>query len=202
MGLAGGRSRGVSRRQLLAGVSACLLTAGCGGRAPDIFDLNAPVSFASSARSGAHLVVMEPRALSALNTERVVVREANGQISYFAGIQWSDRLTGLVQSRIVQAFENSGRIRSIGQQGDGLKSDYILVTDIRRFEFFAGPEFAGRVTLSVKIVNDSNGRVVSSRVFDAEQPAGDNSGQAAVASLDAAFDTALQDIVAWTLRTI
>lgn len=203
MASAGGRSSKVARRQLLAGAAACLLTGACAaGRAPDIYDLTAPVSFANSSRSGAHLVVMEPRALSAFNSERVVVRESGGQISYFPDIQWSDRLTGLVQSRIVQAFENTGRIRSVGQEGDGLKSDFILVTDIRRFEFFAGPGFAGRVTLSVKIVNDSNGRVVSSRVFNAEQPTGDDSAEAVIASLDSAFDAVLADLVNWTLRTI
>ena len=203
MASAGGRSSKVARRQLLIGVAASIVTAGCIRRPPpDIYDLTAPASFNNANRSNAHLVVMEPRALSALNTERVVVREESGQISYFRGVQWSDRLPSLIQSRIVQAFENTGRIRSIGQEGDGLKSDFILVTDIRRFEFFAGPGFAGRVTLSVKIVNDRDGWVVAGRVFDAEQPVADNSAQTVVDSLDGAFDTVLQDLVRWTLRTI
>lgn len=189
-------------RGVIAAICVALFVAGCAGGPPDTYDLAAPSNVETRARSNAHLVVMAPKALSARDSERVVVRGDDGRISYLSGAQWSDKLGPLVGSRLLQAFENSGRIRAVGQQGDGLKSDYILVSDIRSFDFVTAPAFRGDVELSIKLINDRNGRVVSSRVFTSSQPAETDTSSAAVTALNSAFDEVASDIVAWVLQKI
>ena len=62
---------------------------------------------------------------------------------YLAQSQGSDRLPRMVQLRLLQAFENTGRIGAVGVPGQGLAIDYQLVMEIRRFEIdVAGPATA------------------------------------------------------------
>lgn len=183
-------------------LGACTAVTG-GGPAPTTYDLSAVSSFSGGiGGSGAHLVVMKPRALTALDTERILVRQDGALISYFTGSQWSDQLSNLVRARLTQAFENTGKIRAVGQQGDGLRADYILVTEIRQFELNADDGQNAEVAMFVKIINDRNGRVVSSRLFDASAAVGSDDTDAVVAALDDAFAEVQDDIVRWTFRRI
>lgn len=176
---------------------------GGGGPAPDTYDLTAGRSFGSAAgATRAQLVVMKPRAVSALDSRRIMVREDGRLISFFSGAQWTDDLTTLVQARLAQAFENSGRIRAVGQQGDGLKADYLLVSEIRNFEMDTDGARTADVSIVVKIINDRNGRVVASELFEGSAAVPSDSPDGAVAGLDAAFSAVQGDIVAWTLARI
>ena len=110
----GRRSRGIGRAAVLA--FAVALSA-CGGQAPPTFDLNAPQTLTKARGAGrGQLVVVEPTALSVLNTDRIVIR-TQGEIAYLSRAQWSDRLPRLVQSRIVEGFENGSRLRAVGTPG-------------------------------------------------------------------------------------
>ena len=50
---------------------------------------------------------------------------------------WGDKLPRIVQSKLVEAFENSGKLGGVGMPGQGLAIDYQIVTDIRSFEIDA-----------------------------------------------------------------
>ena len=118
VGVTEGNCRGLSIAALVVSV---FILAGCGnGQAPPTFDLSSP-QVASKARGSAHgqLVVVEPSALSVLNTDRIVVRN-RGEIAYLSKAHWSDRLPRLVQSRLVEGFENGSRVRAVGTPSDKL----------------------------------------------------------------------------------
>ncbi len=190
----------------LGGVLAAAAVGGCGlasGPAPRTFDLTAASGFPRSVGgSGAHIVVMTPRALPALDTEKIMVREAGGEISYYPGVQWGARLSGLVQTRLTQAFENTGRVRAIGQQGDGIAADYLIVSEIREFALDASNGPSARVALFVKVINDRSGRVAASKLFEASIPIFSDTPDGVIGALDAAFEEVQRDIVAFTFRRI
>src|SRR5690606_20958767 len=124
--------------RLIAAFVAAVLLGGCTSMLRDAplatYDLTAPSSFSGRAAAGKGvLVVEEPAASRTVDSNRMVAR-SGGQISYVPGAQWTDRLPSLVQTRIVQAFENAGRIGSVGRSQDRLAGDYQLITDIRAFE--------------------------------------------------------------------
>src|SRR5690606_22047232 len=96
----------------------------------------------------------------------------------------------------VQAFENAGRIGSVGRSQDRLAGDYQLITDIRAFEIDAGTGSAARVEIAAKLV-DRTGRVRSGRVFEASAAASAITGAAASAALDRALNQVLVDMVGW-----
>jgi cholesterol transport system auxiliary component len=169
---------------------------------PSTFDLRAPAAFSGAlGRSAAQLVVMTPRAVGPYASERIVVRPDPIQIAFFPGAQWSDQLPVLVRSRIARSFENADRIKAVGQEGDGLKSEYILVTEIRSFELVAATGLA-RIALFMKLIDDRTGEVLASRLFEGAAPVPGETPEAVVAGLDAAFDTVLREIVAWTVGRI
>lgn len=192
---------GVTRRAALVGTGALAL-AGCGGGpAPDTFDLS---PLARSARAGAlrgQLVVSEPVATAALDSERIVVRPNPDGVAYLKGAQWSDRLPRLVQTRLVQSLENARLLKSVGRPGDRIASDYLLDSELRRFEVDVQAGEAA-VEITVKLVTGATGRILAADVISATAPGSAASGAAAQQGLDAAFAEALARIVAWVGRAL
>ncbi|HEX8416129.1 MAG TPA: ABC-type transport auxiliary lipoprotein family protein, partial [Methylobacterium sp.] len=95
-----------------------LALGGCGGAAPLTFDLMALPGQGRPASTARSIVVAEPVGLQPFEADRIIVREPGGALSFLGGGQWSDRLPRLIQTRIIQSLENSGRLRSVSRPGD------------------------------------------------------------------------------------
>lgn len=183
------------------------MLAGCAGglggqTPPDTYGLSAAPQIAGPSASRRQILITEPTALKALDSEQIVIRPSPSAIEYLAKSQWSDRLPKIVQDKLVQAFENSGRVGGVGRPGDGLAIDYKIITAIRAFEIEAQGGERAIVELSVNVLNDRNGVVQASRVFSATSPVTGSGNAAYVQALDRAFETVVQDLVVWTLARI
>lgn len=185
---------------MLSGCAAASLLTG-GGPPPATYDLTAPATFESVGSTSAQLAVTAPAAVGALNSERIVVRPQPTLVTYLSGAQWNDRLPVLVQARLIEAFQNSGRVRSVAPPGGAQVSDYGLVTDLRDFEVLAYEKTAV-IDISARIIADSNGRVVASRHFRTVVPLPGDSPEVMIAGLNKAFDGISREIVGWTLSAI
>lgn len=180
-----------------------LAVTGCGTAAKnDTFDLSAPVSGEGPAARRSQILVQEPTALKPLNSDQIVVRVSPSVIQYLARSQWSDSLPRMVQSKLVEAYQNSGKLGGVGKPGQGLAIDYQVVTEIRSFEIDAGAGNQAVVEISAMILNDRNGTVRAQRVFRAATPAGGGSSEGYVKALDRAFSAVTGQIVNWTLTSI
>ncbi|OWV86675.1 ABC-type transport auxiliary lipoprotein family protein [Rhizobium sp. R693] len=181
---------------LLAGL------AGCGTAAKnDTYDLSGSATGTGPAARSRQILVQQPTALKAIDSEQIVVRVAPSQIQYLSRAQWGDKLPRMVQVKLVEAYENSGKLGGVGVPGQGLAIDYQLVTDIRSFEIDTTGGSRAVVEISAKIVNDRSGTVRAQKVFRQEVPAsGSNDGL--VKALDRAFSAAAAQIVDWTLQSI
>lgn len=178
--------------------------AGCGTAPNDTFDLSAvstPVSTTASARNR-QLLIADPSALKALDSEQILVRLSGSEVQYLSKSQWSDKLTRVVQSKLVEAFEDTGRLGGVGKPGQGLAIDYQLISDVRAFEIATGGGDRGVVEISVKLLNDRNGSVKAQKVFRAEAPSSGGSSSDYVNALDNAFGRVTGEIVAWTLKEL
>lgn len=192
-------------------LSAMVLT-GCaalpgGGPAPlDTYDLSAAsVQSAGARRSRTQILVAEPSALKALDGENIVIRPSAASVEYLKGAQWSDRLPRVVQARLVEAFQTTGRLGGVGKPGEGLAIDYQIVTEIRSFEVRVDGAPRAEVALYIKLLNDRNGVVRAARDFTASAPlpAGGAVGNAAyVAALDRAFMQVQRDVIGWVLGAL
>ena len=164
-----------------------------------IFDLTAPGDIGRSAGlGGPQLMVNEPSALQALDSDRILVRDG-GSLSYLPDGQWSDRLPRLFQVRLIQTFENASSLGRVSRPGDRVTPDLALSADIRNFGIDAQTSQAV-VDVTVRIVLDRTGRVAAARAFSARVPVASISGPAAAQALDQAMAQVLREIVRWRGR--
>jgi cholesterol transport system auxiliary component len=181
----------------------CAALPGLGGTPElDTYELTAPTP-EGVRRRGVQILIAEPSALKALDGENIVIKTAPGSIQYLKGAQWADRLPKVVQARLAESFQLSGRFGGVGKPGEGLAIDYQVIVDIRAFEVqvVAGLEQA-YVELYVKILNDRNGDVRTSRTFEAASAVSGSGNEAYIQALDRAFGEAAIGIVKWTSRSI
>lgn len=185
-----------SRTWRRLGIVLIFALAGCAGSAPTTFDLVAPTDTLGPRSSRGQLVVSEPAAPTAYDSERIVVRPRPTELAYLTGAQWSERLPALIQSRIIQTFENSAMLRSVGRPGEHIDAAVTLESDIRAFEIDVAKGVA-RVEISAKLVTDPAGKVIAAQVFSGQAPAKDSKGAEATAALNAALAQVLRQMVAW-----
>jgi cholesterol transport system auxiliary component len=193
---------GPDKARVLAPLAALLLALAleaCGGSAPQTFDLSA-VAISSERPLRAQLAVREPTASLDLDSQRILVRTGPEALAYLSGAQWADRLPALVQSRLVQTFQNAKLLR-VSRGGAGLAADYNLELDIRAFELDV-PNGQGVVDNAAKIVAAKGGRVVAAHVFRDAVPSGGTGGPAAATALDQALSSVMTQIVAYTTARI
>ena len=169
----------------------------------DIYDLAAPTAFdGATKRSSAQLLVPLPSASDALASEQIAVRSRGGSISYLPGVSWSDQLPPLVQTIMVRAFENSGRVKAVGKPGESLAIDDQVIVDIRAFELDVTGSPMARVTLGVKLLDERTGKVRANRVFDVTRPSASDRPKDAIAAIDQAASAAVIDVVGWTASSL
>lgn len=173
------------------------MLAGCAAVLPQtpnsIFDLRAPGRIAPP-RGSLQILVPQPTTLKALDTDRIAARPTPAQYAYLPGAVWSDQLPKLLQARLTQTLQNSGRVRAAAVPGQGLLIDYQLVLDIRAFELTD----AGAVAeFGVKLLDDKNGRVIRSKVFRNLAPVRSTDPGTIVAALNTAMSAAFVEISRW-----
>ena len=200
----------MSDRRAWVGCAAAfaLLLQGCAavpgfGPAPlDTYELTAPTPEARAHRRRTQILIAEPSALKALDSENIVIRPAPGAIEYLKGAQWADRLPKVVQARLAEAFQKSGAFGGVGRPGEGLAIDYQVIAEIRGFEVAVGGGDSARVEFFVKVLNDRNGVVRASRTFESFSPVSGGGNSAYVGALDRAFGDATSQMVAWVASAI
>lgn len=189
-----------TRYGLLIGGLAGLLVS-CGTTAPlDTYNLSAPNSAVTAkSRKSVQILVATPTALKALDSQNIVINPASGSIAYLSGAQWGDRLPNMIQSRLVQAYENTGLLGGVGRPGDGLAINYQILTDIREFGIRAStsPQTAV-VEIGVRVMDDKNGHIRSTKVFRNIVQVRGSGNNAYLAALNQAFEKTAFEIVSWS----
>ena len=123
-----------------------------GGGTPelDTYELSAPSPDTGRRHSGTQVLIAEPSALKALDGQNIVIKPAPGVIQYLKGAQWADRLPKVVQARLAETFQKSGRFGGVGKPGEGLAIDYQVIVDIRAFEVRVGAGEGANIELFVQ----------------------------------------------------
>lgn len=169
---------------------------------PVIYDLTAPGTFPPSEKPvGGQLAVAEPTSLVLFDTQRILRRPGADGSPAFPNAQWSDSLPKLLQAKVVQILENSGRLSGVGRTSDGFTADYQLLLDLRKFQISTADQPRAEVEFSAKLVGDG-GRILGMRTFQASIPTAADDAGAAAAALDEAFGRTATDLVAWVTETI
>jgi cholesterol transport system auxiliary component len=161
------------------------------------FDPNLP-------RVRSQLVVETPESASGLQTSRIAVKQKPTTLDYYARSEWTDLAPRLVQTKLIESFENSGKIVSVGREGSGLRSDYILKSELRHFEaqLYDTKKPLVRVVINVKLVKMPAREIIANRPFERTVEVETADIDKLVLGFDEALGGVLKRVVEWSIREI
>ena len=194
-------ARGLSVAMLAFGLHGCALATVGSEAAPDIYVLTTPDINLGSERPpiSLQLVIDEPYAPAALDSNRIVYQPSPNEIRYFAGARWSDRAPLMVQALLVDALDRTGKFQAVGRRSAGMRSDFIVRMSIVTF----AAEKSGSSTESVhvhfnaQLVRRFSDEIVAGRRFEAITEPDSNNMLDIVNAFDDAMTVALGDLSAW-----
>lgn len=147
------------------------------------------------------LVLETPVADAALNTTRIALMRSPMQVEYYARSSWTDRAPLMIQTLIIESFENSDRIVSVGREGIGLRSDFVLKSELRELqaEYFQGAQPLVHVSINAKLVAMPSRDIVASDSFEATVPAAADRMEDVIQGFDEALGKVLKRLVEWSI---
>lgn len=150
------------------------------------------------------LTIALPVADAALNSARIALRQNPISLEYYARANWVDTAPRMIQTLLVESFENSKSIVSIGRQSVTLRADYSLLTDLREFqaEYIGGGPPRIRIRLNAKIVRMPQRTILATQTFEFVEPATSSDLEAVVSAFDVALGKTLKRIVEWSLKSV
>lgn len=149
------------------------------------------------------LAVEVPAAAANLNTGRIAIAQSPTSFDYYAKSAWTDRAPLMVQTRIVDSFENSRKIIAVARESIALVPNYVLQPDLRDFEamyYYGSPPIA-RVRIVAKLVQMPVRQIIGEATFERCVRARADKVPRVVEAIDQALGSVIKDLVAWTLRT-
>ncbi len=199
-------------KKLLAICLSVIPLAGCSnllpslvGEPPALYELRAPDKIeTTSALVDKQLLIDVPMASAGIDTPRVALIQSDGTMAYYKNVSWTDRTPVMLQTMLVEAFANSGRLPAVGRENVGLRADYLFKTDIVAFEsnYRNGPVPTIRVSISAKIITMPRRMIMTGEVFTAEVEAQNDSVLAVRDAFQAASGQVLSQLVNWTLEEL
>ena len=184
-------------------LGACFGGLKSGSPVPANYRISAP-KLASGEPLKSDLLVSVEATAPGLDGTGIAARFPGSRLDYLAGARWPVRTPALVEAALIEALQDSGRLRSV-QSGFGrLRTTHSLSVEVRRFEAdYTGGEIpVAQVALAVTVGRQSDRRVIASFTVSADQGASENRVSSVVAALDAAFAKAAADAAGQFLDAI
>ena len=149
------------------------------------------------------LSVDVPAAAANVNTGRIALAHSVTSSDYYSKTAWTDRAPVMVQTRIVDSFENSHKIVAVARESIGLHANYVLQTDLRNFEamYFYGGTPIVKVRIVAKLVRLPDRQIIGTATFERCVRARADKVPKVVEAFDQALGGVMKRLVAWTLRT-
>lgn len=194
--------------RLIAGSLAAAPIAACGilpevSKPLDLFTLTPKTTFGEPPpKVNWQLVVERPVAAAGIDSSRIALQKDPYQLQYFARSAWTDNAPSMVQTLLIESFENSGAIVAVGREAIGLKPDYLLKTDLREFQAYydgENPVPDVWVRIIAKVVKMPERRIIATSVAESRVTAAGSKFTDVVDAFDTALGDVLKRVVIFTL---
>jgi cholesterol transport system auxiliary component len=149
------------------------------------------------------LAVEVPAAAANLNTGRIAIAPTHTSSDYYSKSAWTDRAPLMVQTRIVDSFENTRKIVAVTRDSINVRANYLLQPDLRNFEalYFYGQPPVVRVRIVAKLVRLPDRQIIAVASFERCLRARADKVPKVVEGFDQALGSVMKRLVAWTLKT-
>ncbi len=191
------------------------LLAGCGtltalGDATtplDVYELNAPAEGpqARGRPAARDLIVEQPTARGALDTDRIMIRPNPLQAQYLPRARWGETTPLMMQTLLVRSIEDTNAFRYVGRRPLGGAGDFALVSDVTDFHAElseANDSVTIRLRMTVRLVREEDARILAGRSFTADARVESTDTLDVVTGFDAAVQPLLRDVTEWVLSTL
>lgn len=195
----------MNHAKLLLSLSMALALAGCGslGGPKTAVRIYAPATAitadAAWPRADWQLSVGVQSANGLLDATTIAVRPTPDVLQTYKGARWADNAPDLLQTALIEGFEDSGKIASVTRFGGTGRGEFGLVLEVRAFEtvYTEGrPEAV--IEVQARLIRFRGGKVSSQRFRQAVPGAG-----ADIDSMVSAFGLAMSalstEVIGWTL---
>ncbi len=154
-----------------------------------------------SRRLGTQIVVQIPAAVKALSGDNILVKPSPTQVTYYGDAVWSDRLPKLLQARLVEALQVTGRFRAVSDGSDRISGDITLSTTIEAFQVdVEGERATANIMIFAKLIHVASGKVYASRSFKVSLPSKSRVVGDGVDALNDGMNQVLQSLSRWVVR--
>jgi cholesterol transport system auxiliary component len=187
-----------------AALSACQIPVPGQGPPPLLYRLTPKSTFENNMPE-VHwqLVVEKPLADAGIDSTRIALQRSATRLEYYARATWSDRAPVMVQTLMIESFENSNSIVAVGRDAVSLRADFVLKTELREFqaEYFGEPSPRAHVAITGRLVTLPRRAIIGSQSFESIVPAAADTLDDIVAAFDEALGKVLRRLVVWSLET-
>ena len=181
-------------------LGACALPGG--GEPPNLYTLTPKSTFSPDVpRVDWQLIVETPVAAAGLNTSRIALQRSPVTLEYYANANWTDVAPLMVQTLLIESFENSGKIVAVSRESTTLRADYMLKTELREFQAEydgSGPPRA-RVRVNAKLTRMPDRAIIASHTVERMVRAERSDLPSIALAFDEALGGAMRRIVEWAL---
>ncbi len=187
---------------LAGALAACDIAVPGQGPLPDLYRLTPKSTFAPDLPTVEWQLLLErPLTNASIDTTRIGLQRSSTSVEYYARSSWSDRAPQMIQTLMVESFENSGHIVAVGRDSVALRADYILTSDLREFqaEYRDGVNPRVQVTIIARLVKMPRRSIIGSKKFEAIIDAEADTMPAIIEAFDEALGKVLKRLVEWTL---
>ena len=145
------------------------------------------------------LTVASAAGNQALDSSRIAVRPTPNELKTYKGAAWADDAPDLLETAVVAAFEDSGRIGSVSRYGGGSRGDFALILEVRAFEtVYRGASPDAVIEVQARLVDLKSDRVSAKRFLQSVPVSGVEIPQV-VDAFGEAMSASSREIVGWTL---
>ncbi|MEM8570161.1 MAG: ABC-type transport auxiliary lipoprotein family protein [Pseudomonadota bacterium] len=174
----------------------------------DTYELSSvsPVTSAAGVRGGPTLFVATPVSSGAIASDRIVVKPDPFQVTFLPDARWVDPAGVHLQLLLTRSLSGLTRYGLVTASSSAPFPDFTLMTDVEDFQVELAsndqePTIRVVVRVQAALVQESNGRVVARRTFQAIVAAADTRASGIVPAFDAATASVQRELVTW-LSTI
>jgi cholesterol transport system auxiliary component len=136
-----------------------------------------------------------------IDSPRIAVRPTPDRFQTYKGAMWADNAPDMLQTALVEGFEDSGKIAAVGRFGGGNRGDFGLLLEVRAFEtVYTGDKPAAVIEAQASLYRLRGGRgVVATKRFRQAVPGAATDLDSMVSAFGQAMSAISTDVVGWTL---
>jgi cholesterol transport system auxiliary component len=129
-----------------------------------------------------------------------MIRPAPLQAQYLPGVRWADTAPVMVQTLMVRSLAETGTFGSVGRGPVGTVPDFTALSELTDFQAETTEDARTatvRVRVVMRLVRESDAKVVATRTFSIATTAGSTDTKSIVVAFDESVSRLLPAMVSW-----